>query len=199
MPLSSDEALPPRPRLVRSCRPVSCSRVLVLSCPCSEPLPRVVSYHRASGPAALAAASSYSCLVHSCFFTSLKPRQQASLVCRPSLLSRFCSFSFCRPFKAALAELLIFLTFCRPFSGLISRSCSPVFVSRFYFLDLFSGPSSPVFLSLKFSGRIFSGFIFPDNFSELFFRVYSSASEFRSSSCRLRFSLRISAMAAHCS
>lgn len=199
MPLSSDEALPPRPRLVCSCRPVSCSRVLALSRPCSEPLPRVVSHHRASGTAALAVASSYSCLVHSCFFTSLKPRQQASLVCRPSLLSRFCSFFFCRPFKASLAELLIFLTFCRPFSGLISGSCSLVFVSRFYFLDLFSGLSSPVFLSLKFSGRFFSGFIFPDNFFELFFRVYSSASEFRSSSCRLRFSLRISAMAAHCS
>lgn len=142
---------------------------------------------------------SCSCLVRSCFFTSLKPRQQTSLVCRPSLLSRFCSFYFCRLFKAALAELLIFLTFCRPFSGLISRSYSLVFVSRFYFLNLFSGPSSPVFLSLKFSGRIFPDFIFPDNFSELFFWGYSSTSEFRSSSCRLRFSLRISAIAAHCS
>ena len=134
----------------------------------------------------------------SCTHVSLllsSPRQQASLVCRPSLLSRFCFFSFCRLFKAALAELLIFLTFCRPFSGLISGSCSLVFVSRFYFLNLFSGLSSPVFLSLKFSGRIFSGFIFPDNF----FGFYSSASEFRSSSCRLRFSLRISSIAAHCS
>ena len=131
------------------------SRVLAL-----EPLPCVPSCPRARGSAALAVVclALVSC-AHVSFLLS-SPRQQASLVCRPPLLSRFCSFSFCRPFKAALAELLIFLTFCRPFSGLISRSCSPVFVSRFYFLDLFSGPSSPVFLSLKFSGRIFPSLFF---------------------------------------